>query len=244
MIQIENLSICLPGFTVANLSLSIKSGDFFILAGPTGAGKSLVLEALAGLIPITNGSLHLQGEEITQRPPEKRDLTIVYQNGALFPHLTVEANIAFGLRYMKKKVGNPQAHVQTLMDRLGITHLRHRKPTSLSGGEKQRTALARALAVRPKILLLDEPLSALDPVTRSDIAGLLKELHQEMGMTCLMVTHDLSEARYLGNAMAVIRKGRIEQSGSLHDLFHNPANPFVAQFLSPQTLLANLPLAG
>ena len=244
MIQIENLSICLPGFAVDDLSLSIEPKDFFIIAGPSGAGKSLVLEALAGLIPITHGFLHLQGKEITQLPPEKRDLTIVYQNGALFPHLTVEANIAFGLRYMKKKVSTPQAHVQTLMDRLGITHLRHRKPTSLSGGEKQRTALARALAVRPKILLLDEPLSALDPVTRSDMASLLKELHQEMSMTCLMVTHDLSEARYLGRSMAVIRKGRIEQTGSVHDLFHNPANPFVAQFLSPHTRLEDLPLTG
>ena len=231
MIHIKNLSIRLPGFAIEKVSLTIEEGEFFILLGPTGAGKSLIIEALAGLIPIASGSLHLHGDEITHLPPEKRHLSIVYQDGALFPHLTVEANIAFGLRYMQKKGADPKKQVHHLMDRLGITHLRHRKPTTLSGGEKQRTALARALAIEPKILLLDEPLSALDPITRSEMVSLLKELHQERSMTCLMVTHDFSEAQLLGQSMAVIHDGRIEQSGPIHTLFHHPATPFVAQFL-------------
>jgi len=235
MIKINNLSIHLPDFAVEDVSLAIEPGEFFILLGPTGAGKSLILEALAGLVPITEGSLHLHGEEITHLPPEKRHLAIVYQDGALFPHLTVEENIAFGLRYQKKEAGDPHAQVHDLMDRLGITHLKKRKPRTLSGGEKQRTALARALAVKPDILLLDEPLSALDPTTRKEISRLLKTLHQEKKMTCLMVTHDFDEARYLGQSMAVIRDGRIEQSGPVHTLFHHPKTPFVARFLGAST---------
>ncbi|WP_300668749.1 ATP-binding cassette domain-containing protein [Desulfoluna sp.] len=235
MIDIKHLAIHLPDFDIPDVSLSIEPGDFFILLGPTGAGKSLILEALAGLIPISSGSLCLHGEEITHLPPERRNLAIVYQDGALFPHLTVEENIGFGLRYAKKKATEPQAIVQDLMDRLGITHLRKRKPKNLSGGEKQRTALARALAVKPDILLLDEPLSALDPTTRKEIADLLKALHKEKKMTCLMVTHDFAEARYLGQSMAVIRDGRIEQSGPVHALFSHPETPFVARFLGTGT---------
>jgi len=244
MIDIGNLSIRLPEFSIQNVSLSIESGDFFVLLGPTGAGKSLVLEAIAGLVPIAEGAIRLHGIEITHLPPEKRDLSIVYQDGALFPHLTVEANIAFGLRYKKKEVPEPCSQVQHLMERLGITHLKHRKPATLSGGEKQRTALARALAVKPKILLLDEPLSALDPATRSDITELLSELHKEENMTCLMVTHDFTEARSLGNAMAVINNGRIEQSGPTHTLFHHPETLFVARFLGVTKKLKSVPPAA
>jgi len=235
MIKITNLSIHLPDFAVQQVSLAIAPGDFFILLGPTGAGKSLILEALAGLVPINDGSLHLNGQEITHLPPEKRHLAIVYQDGALFPHLTVEENIAFGLRYQKKEADDACQTVHDLMDRLGITHLKNRKPKTLSGGEKQRTALARALAVKPDVLLLDEPLSALDPVTRKEISALLKTLHHEENMTCLMVTHDFDEARYLGQSMAVIRDGRIEQSGPVHTLFHHPNTPFVARFLGAAT---------
>lgn len=231
MIKIDNLSIHLPDFAVRDVSLSVAPGEFFILLGPTGAGKSLILEALAGLAPITQGTLHLNGTEITHLPPEKRHLAIVYQDGALFPHLTVKENIAFGLRYQNKKADNARQTVHDLMDRLGITRLKTRKPPTLSGGEKQRTALARALAVKPDVLLLDEPLSALDPATRSEISTLLKTLHRDEAMTCLMVTHDFDEARYLGQSMAVIRDGRIEQSGPVQTLFHHPETPFVARFL-------------
>jgi len=244
MIDIAHLSIRLPDFSVQNISLTIESGDFFVLLGPTGAGKSLILEAIAGLVPIATGSICLHGTEITHLPPEKRDLAIVYQDGALFPHLTVEANIAFGLRYKKKEVPDPDSQVQHLMERLGISHLKNRKPATLSGGEKQRTALARALAVKPKILLLDEPLSALDPTTRADITELLSELHKEENMTCLMVTHDFAEAQSLSNAMAVINNGRIEQSGPTHTLFHHPETPFVARFLGVTKKLKSVPPAA
>ncbi|BCS98957.1 hypothetical protein DSLASN_45890 [Desulfoluna limicola] len=244
MIDIANLSIRLPEFSVQHISLTMESGDFFVLLGPTGAGKSLVLEAMAGLVPIATGSIRLHGTDITHLPPEKRDLAIVYQDGSLFPHLTVEANIAFGLRYKKKEVPAPDLQVQHLMKRLGIAHLKHRKPSTLSGGEKQRTALARALAIKPKILLLDEPLSALDPTTRTDITELLKTLHQEENMTCLMVTHDFAEAQALGNAMAVINNGRIEQSGPTHTLFNHPATPFVARFLGVPKKLKSVPPAA
>lgn len=231
MIELSDLSIRLPDFDVDRVSLAIDAGEFFVILGPTGAGKSLILEAIAGLVPVTSGTIRLHGKEITHLPPEKRDLAIVYQDGALFPHLTVEENIAFGLRYTQKKVTHPRRHVHDLMDRLGIGHLQKKHPATLSGGEKQRAALARALAVTPQLLLLDEPLSALDPATRNDIAALLRDLHRETQMTCLMVTHDFAEARHLGHAMAVIRNGRIEQTGPVPTLFHHPATPFVARFL-------------
>ena len=230
MIAIENLNICFPEFAIRDIHLSVKKGEFFTLLGPTGAGKSLILEAIAGLAPITSGSLFLKGEEITHLPPEKRHLSIVYQDGALFPHLTVYENIAFGLKYLKEK----PAHLpkpQDLMKRLGILHLASRKPKGLSGGEKQRTALARALAVAPDLLLLDEPLSALDPATRKDIGTLLKTLHTEMGMTCLMVTHDFAEARALGTCCAIIHQGKIHQQGSIDKLMANPKTQFVSRFL-------------
>lgn len=228
-IAVKDLTITLPGFSVKNISFTLACGSFFTLLGPTGSGKSLTLEAIAGLVPISSGEITLNGQPITHLPPEERKLSIVYQDGALFPHLTVEENIAFGLKYLKKTDHLPSP--TELMERLGIDHLAKRKPRRLSGGEKQRTALARALAVGPKVLLLDEPLSALDPATRKEIAGLLKTLHKETGMTCLMVTHDFSEAKFLGSACAIIHQGAIEQQGTMEKIIKTPATPFVERFL-------------
>ena len=231
MIEIKDLFIKFPGFTLQDINLSIGDGEFFMLLGPTGAGKTLVLEAIAGIVPITGGHIVVKGREITHHPPEHRGTSIVYQDYALFPHLSVLKNITYGLRYHKTDPKTSDKRVTWLIEQLGLQSLAHRSIHNLSGGEKQRIALARALAVNPSVLLLDEPLSALDPNFREDIRELLKKLHQEVETTFLMVTHDFAEAMFLGQRMAVLNYGKIDQIGSVREVFKKPATPFVAKFM-------------
>ena len=231
MIDIKDLFIKLPGFTLQDINLSIQDGEFFMLLGPTGAGKTLILEAIAGIVPITSGRIFVKGKEITRLPPEQRGTSIVYQDYALFPHLSVLKNITYGLRYHKNDPKASKKRVTRLMEQLGLQPLAQRSIHNLSGGEKQRIALARALAVNPSVLLLDEPLSALDPNFREDIRDLLKKLHQEVETTFLMVTHDFAEAMFLGERMAVLNTGKIDQIGPVREVFHKPATPFVAKFM-------------
>ena len=231
MIEIKDLFIKFPGFALQDINLSIQDGEFFMLLGPTGAGKTLVLEAIAGIVPITSGHIFVKGREITRLPPEQRGTSIVYQDYALFPHLSVLKNITYGLRYHKNDPKASKKRVTRLMDQLGLQALAQRSIHNLSGGEKQRIALARALAVNPSVLLLDEPLSALDPNFREDIRELLKKLHQEVETTFLMVTHDFAEAIFLGQRMAVLNYGKIDQVGPVHEVFQKPATPFVAKFM-------------
>jgi molybdate/tungstate transport system ATP-binding protein len=186
MIEIKDLFIKFPGFVLRDINLSIGDGEFFMLLGPTGAGKTLVLEAIAGIVPITGGQIVVKGRDITRLPPEHRGTSIVYQDYALFPHLSVLKNITYGLRYHKNDPKISEKRVTWLMEQLGLQSLAQRSIHNLSGGEKQRVALARALAVNPSVLLLDEPLSALDPNFREDIRELLKKLHQEVETTFLM----------------------------------------------------------
>ena len=231
MIRIETLRIELPGFALKDIDILIQDGEFFTLLGPTGAGKTLMLEAIAGLVPITSGRIHVNGRDITHIPPEQRGIGIVYQDYALFPHLTVLENITFGLRYHKTDPQTSEQWLQWLMERLGLRQLASRSISYLSGGEKQRVALARALAVKPSVLLLDEPLCALDPNFREEIRHVLKKLHQEVGITFLMVTHDFAEALFLGERAAMLNHGRIEQIGPVSHVFKRPATPFVAEFV-------------
>lgn len=231
MVELEGVVVQLPGFRLGKLDLMVASGEFAILLGPTGAGKSLVLEAIAGIVPVARGVIRVNGSDVTQQPPEKRGIGIVYQDFALFPHLNVTHNILYGRRYQKKKERLHHNRIRELMDATGIGHLRRRNVTTLSGGEKQRVALVRALSVKPSVLLLDEPLSALDRETRDDIRKLLKTLHRETGTTFLMVTHDFTEALFLGQRAAVINCGRIEQTGPVQEIFSRPRNPFVARFV-------------
>ncbi len=231
MIEIDGLSMELSSFALYNINLSVRNGEFFTLLGPTGAGKTLILEAIAGVSPINGGCICLDGRDVTRLPPEKRGVGIVYQDYALFPHLSVKENVVYGLRYRKIDPEESSDWVDWLVERLGIRSLLNRFPPTLSGGEKQRVALARALAVRPSLLLLDEPLSALDPNFREEIRELLKKLHRELKITFLMVTHDFSEALFLSERSAIINNGRIEQVGPISDVFNKPSSPFVAEFV-------------
>jgi len=231
MIRIENLEVRFQGFALGEINLSIEDGEFFILMGPTGAGKTVLLEALAGLIPIKGGRILLKGKDITRLPPEKRGITIVYQDHALFPHLTVIQNIRYGLHFHKVASKEADRRLEELLQELDLEHLRHRLPVNLSGGESQRVALARALMVKPAVLLLDEPLSALDSAFREEVRHGLKRVHQSSRATFLMVTHDFAEALALGDRAAVINRGKIEQIGPMPDVFHRPATEFVANFV-------------
>jgi molybdate/tungstate transport system ATP-binding protein len=231
MIEIKDLFIKFPGFALQGINLSIGDGEFFMLMGPTGAGKTLVLEAIAGIVPITGGHIFVKGRDITRLPPEHRGAGIVYQDYALFPHLSVLNNITYGLRYHKTDPKASRKRVTRLMEQLGLQSLAQRSIHNLSGGEKQRIALARALAVNPSVLLLDEPLSALDPNFREDIREMLKKLHQEVETTFLMVTHDFAEAMFLGQRMAVLNYGKIDQIGPVREVFKKPVTRFAAEFM-------------
>jgi molybdate/tungstate transport system ATP-binding protein len=236
MIRIDNLCVSLPDFSLDEINLHVAGGEFFVLLGPTGAGKTVLLESVAGLIPVAGGRICLDGRDVTHLSPEKRGVGIVYQDSALFPHLTVKDNIRYGLRYQTDSSAKGPTKFDPLVDALGIGHLLHRNVTTLSGGEKQRVALARALIVAPTLLLLDEPLSALDPNFREEIREVLKDLHRNTGVTILMVTHDFAEARYLAQHIAVINNGCIEQTGTVDAVFLKPATPFTARFVGMHNL--------
>ncbi len=236
MIEIEQLTVRVPGFALTDINLSVKEGEFFALIGPTGAGKTLILESIAGLVRCTSGRIRIRGKDITHLPPEARGVGIVYQDHALFPHLSVKDNIRYGLRYHPKTTGTCHSTLDRWIEHLGLSHLLDRATENLSGGEKQRVALARALAIQPTVLLLDEPLSALDPNFREEIRQLLHELHRETKITILMVTHDFSEAHFLAQRIAVIHRGQIEQIGTLKAVFTAPSTPFVAQFVGMKNI--------
>lgn len=238
MIRIQNMSVKLPGFFLADINLHVEPGQFFVLLGPTGSGKTLILESIAGLLPVDNGRIQVNGRDVTRLPPEKRDIGIVYQNSALFPHLNVRANIDFGLRYCKADSRQSRKRFDMLVETLSLKRLLDRSVIHLSGGEQQRVALARALVVDPKILLLDEPLSALDPNFREEIRDILKHLHLQTGIAVLMVTHDFGEARFLTQQIAVINQGRLQQTGSADDIFRHPATPFVARFVGMHNIFS------
>ncbi len=239
MIRVEKLQLTFPGFTLGPVSLHVRQGAFFALMGPTGSGKTLLLESLAGLTIPHAGRILLADEDKTKAPPEKRRIGLVYQDHALFPHMNVLRNITYGQKYHRIDQTDGVRYARELMERLGLSHLEARKTANLSGGEKQRIALARALACRPDIVLLDEPLSSLDPQFREDVRANLKELHQETGVTFFMVTHDFVDALTLADRAAVIRKGRIEQCAPTLDIFHRPATTFIADFVGMKNIFSS-----
>jgi len=236
MITIRELDIDLRDFHLRNINLEVAENEFFVLMGPTGAGKTVLLEAIAGLTPIMRGKIFIGEKDITGLPPEKRDISIVYQDYALFPHLTVIDNITYGLHFHKINKGEARERLTQLMDVLNLSHLQHRFPANLSGGEKQRVSVARALMVEPKVLLLDEPLSALDPGFREEVRGALKRLHRSSNITFVMVTHDFAEALSLAGRAAVMNDGMIEQMGEIEDIFKRPNSAFVADFVGMKNL--------
>jgi molybdopterin-binding protein len=230
MIEVKNLCVDLGEFVLNDVTLSIEEGEYFIILGPTGAGKTVLLESIAGLYPIKSGQIWLRGKEVTSVEPEKRKISIVYQDHVLFPHLSVRDNIIFGLRVHKTRADEVANKINWVTELLGIPHLLHRRPDTLSGGEKQKVALGRAIITRPELLLVDEPLSALDPETRENVQQELRRLHKALGITLLHVTHDFEEAISLGNRIAVIGEGRLMQVGTPEEVFRHPNSEFVARF--------------
>ena len=237
MIQTRKLCVRLPGFSLKSVDLSVEQGEFFCLLGPTGSGKTLILESVAGIVTIADGRIMVSGREVTGLPPERRGVGIVYQDCALFPHLSVAKNIAFGLRYHNGSNPAVRTRCRDLIARLSLESLLDRSVTTLSGGEKQRVALARALVTEPTVLLLDEPLSSLDPCFREEIRDLFRNLHRETGLTVLMVTHDFTDAHSLARRVAVLHDGRIEQTGTVDDVFRRPTTEFVADFVGMKNVL-------
>lgn len=238
MIAIENLRVKLGQFLLQDISLNIAEGEYFIILGPTGAGKTVLLEAIAGLNRIEEGILRMNGKDITHLRPEQRGIGIVYQDQVLFPHFSVQENIAFGLKMRKYPKEERETRVNTLIDLLKIDHLRRRNPTTLSGGERQKVALARALAPNPQMLLLDEPLSAVDVETRENMQQELAEIHRHLGITVLHVTHDFDEAVALADRIAVFNEGRIVQVGTSEEVFRKPKSEFVARFALSRNVFA------
>jgi len=230
MIAIKNLKVNLGDFLLQSINLDIKQGEYFIILGPTGAGRTVLLEAIAGLYPVLEGEVWIGGNEITDLSPEKRGIGIVYQDQALFPHLSVEENIAFGLKMRKRTKDEIKSRTDAIAEVVGILHLLKRSPATLSGGEKQKVALARALVTEPKVLLLDEPLSALDPETREMMQGELREMHRKVMVTIIHVTHDFEEALTLGHRVAVLNDGCIAQMGTPEEFLRQPSSEFVARF--------------
>jgi len=230
MIRLTDLRMVLPGFTLDNISLHVGKGEFFALMGSTGSGKTLVLETVAGLTRLDGGTVEIGGRDVTGLPPERRNVSLVYQDHALFPHLTVLQNVMYGQRYHGIAPDRGRTEARALLDMLGLGDKEGRMPARLSGGEKQRTALARALACRPDVVLLDEPLSSLDPQFRDELRRTFKDVHRETGATFLMVTHDFVDALTLAGRAAVIKDGRLQQQGAVADIFRHPATPFVAAF--------------
>jgi len=238
-LSIENLSNQIENFSLKDINLEIDKGEYFVLLGQSGSGKTRLLEAIAGL-DHSSGSIRYKEDEISSKNPEHRDIGFVYQDFALFPNLNVEENIVFSGRY--REIEDAQEHFKDIVDFLELKDLLDRSIKDLSGGEKQRVALARALYSKPKILLLDEPLSAIDPTFRNAIMKKLKELHRRYDLTTIHVTHNFREASYLADKIAIIMDGKIEQIGSPDEVLNHPKSIEIAKFLGfknifPTTLI-------
>lgn len=230
MLELRNIATKAGTFSLSNISLAVDEGSCHVIVGATGSGKTLLLESILGLRKLSRGSILLGGREITNQPLEKRHISYVPQDLALFPHLTVKDNILYGLRMKGIKDPEHVRMVEMLMENIGIKELAHRSIGNLSGGERQRVALVRAIATGNKHLLLDEPFSALHQGLRRELWYLLKELQKSRDLTVLMVTHDMEEAFFLGNRVSVIIDGSICQSGAARDVYEKPADVAVARF--------------
>ncbi|MGB6243894.1 MULTISPECIES: sulfate/molybdate ABC transporter ATP-binding protein [Gordonia] len=214
-----------------DVSIEIPQGSLTSLLGPSGSGKSTLLRAIAGLDTLDSGTVRINGTDVSGASPQQRDIGFVFQHYAAFKHLTVRDNIAFGLKIRKRPKSEIKAKVDELLEIVGLEVFQKRYPAQLSGGQRQRMALARALAVDPKVLLLDEPFGALDAKVREDLRKWLRQLHDEVHVTTVLVTHDQQEALDVSDRIAVLNKGRIEQVGAPDDLYDRPDNVFVASFL-------------
>ncbi|HXY83864.1 MAG TPA: ABC transporter ATP-binding protein [Gaiellaceae bacterium] len=222
---------------VDNIDLDMPPGEFFTMLGPSGCGKTTTLRMIAGFERPTSGQILLDGSDVAQVPPHKRSVNTVFQSYALFPHLDVAGNVAFGLKYRKLTKEERRRQVAEVLELVQLTGFEHRKPSQLSGGQQQRVALARALILTPRVLLLDEPLGALDARLRKDLQVELKALQRDIGVTFVFVTHDQEEALTMSDRLAVMRNGHVEQAGSPRDVYEQPKTTFVADFLGVSNLL-------
>jgi putative spermidine/putrescine transport system ATP-binding protein len=222
---------------IDDLTLDVAAGEFLTLLGPSGSGKTTVLMAIAGFVQPTSGEILLDGRPITRLPPEAREFGVVFQGYALFPHMTVAENVAYPLKVRRVASAERASRVRETLDLVQLGHLSDRRPAQLSGGQQQRVALARALVFRPNLLLLDEPLSALDKSLRTELQIELKRLHGRIGTTFVNVTHDQEEAITMSDRIAIMRGGRLMQMGSPAELFERPRSRFVAGFLGRSNFL-------
>lgn len=214
-----------------NINIDIEKGEFVSLLGPSGCGKTTLLRIISGLESKNSGEIYVDGKEISKVSPAKRNIGIVFQNYVLFPNLTVYENIAYGLVNKKVKKEEIEKKVNNILDKIDLKHIKHKYPKQLSGGQQQRVALARAVVLSPKILLLDEPLSALDAKVRETLRKEIKALQKDLGITTIMVTHDQEEALTMSDKIVVINEGEIMQIGAPEEVYKNPANNFTADFI-------------
>lgn len=241
LIEFENVYKHYPGSAAAavdDLNLHIEAGEFLTLLGPSGSGKTTTLMLLAGFEAPSSGSIRLDGTSIESLPPHQRNMGVVFQSYSLFPHMTVAQNVAFPLSVRKLDSATIADKVAAALAKVHLENFSHRKPNQLSGGQQQRVALARALVFEPRLVLMDEPLSALDKKLREEMQLEIRRLHRQLGVTMVFVTHDQSEAMTLSDRVAVFNHGRIEQLASPQQLYDAPANPFVANFLGDNNMLA------
>jgi iron(III) transport system ATP-binding protein len=226
-----------------NVNVEIEPGEFFAFLGPSGSGKTTLLRLIAGFAQADTGSVFVGSKDITHLPPWKRDVGMVFQSYALWPHMTVRRNVAFGLEERKVPRAEINARVAKALDLVGLAHLADRKPSQLSGGQQQRVAVARTVVVQPRVLLLDEPLSNLDAKLRVQVRRELRELQQRLGLTTIFVTHDQEEANTICDRIAVMNDGVIQQVGAPMELYQRPQNLFVANFLGTANILDGRVLA-
>jgi iron(III) transport system ATP-binding protein len=237
-VQIEDLNLSFGDTHVLKgVDLSIGQGEFFAFLGPSGSGKSTLLRAIAGFGPTPTGRILIQGQDIARLPPWKRDVGMVFQSYALWPHMTVRRNVAFGLEERKLPRREINERVDRALEMIGLLELADRRPSQLSGGQQQRIALARTIVVEPKVLLLDEPLSNLDANLRIQMRRDIRELQQKLQLTTIFVTHDQEEANTTSDRMAVLDQGVIQQVGTPMELYDNPINLFVAKFLGTANII-------
>jgi putative spermidine/putrescine transport system ATP-binding protein len=237
-LRLENLSKAY-GSTVAveNLDLAVENGEMVAFLGPSGCGKTTTLRMVAGFVAPTTGTIRVGGKDITGLPPNRRDMGMVFQSYALFPHMTVRGNVAFGLKARRAPAGEIAGRIADALRLVGLSGLEQRYPKQLSGGQQQRVALARILALRPKLLLFDEPLSNLDAKLRVQMRHEIRRLQKEVGITALFVTHDQEEAMTLADRIVVMSKGRIEQEGAPEEVYERPTTRFVADFIGAANLI-------
>lgn len=236
MIRVENLSNKWGEFELKNVSLEVKQGEYFVILGPTGAGKTLLLELIVGLYIPTEGKILVDGKDITYDVPETRNLGFLYQDYSLFPHFSVKKNIEYGMKLRNVSKNEIDEKIKELSKMFKIQNLMHRDVTTLSGGEQQRVSLARALAINPKVLLLDEPFSALDENTKAKLISEMKELHRNEGITFIHVTHSQEEAILLADRIGIMMDGIIVQVGTPDEIFYKPISKEIAKFVKIENI--------